>query len=89
MSLERLFSLTLAVFQLVTAWAIGGGEMFILAVGFEFFLLAAIYFPDSLGNYVGGRINSKSSVLMVRIGAWIFLIALSVLSVLSLRRVHW
>ncbi|MCE9625558.1 MAG: hypothetical protein K8R69_08945 [Deltaproteobacteria bacterium] len=87
--MERLFSLVLAVLQLVAAWTIGRGEMLILAVGFDFFLLAAIWFPESMGEYLGGRMTSKSPAFMVRIGAWIFLIALSVLSVLSLRRAHW
>ena len=84
--LGRCVSLTVAVMYLVAAATARQFDVFLKVFMSLLVPMAAIWFPDALGGYVGGRITCTTPGVFVRGAGWVVLfIPLLALLIIALR----
>lgn len=85
---NRVLSLLVAVFYIITAYCLKGGEIAIKALIFALFPVACIWFSESMGNYTGIMgsmpINHISPGFLVRLLGWILLLLPVLLTVFQI-----
>lgn len=83
----KIISLVLSIIYLIVAYISGGGEFFIIGLGFLVIPLFCIWFGDELGRYIGfagrGYITKESPGVIVKFMGWVLLLLPAIIAIIS------